>query len=142
MNFAGFSQRDDLIEFLYLLAIDDDEEAVLLKRLQSFRVLVLPAQLPPGLKTIPIQDALSVCRLDETAKYVGLTTIEFLDFLADTPLHQLAQSYFFGGNLQPVSGESFSGCSLVQNGYKSHAVPSQRRTSFYLSKYSLKVTFI
>ncbi len=32
VNFAGFSKRNDLIQFLNLLPVNDDEEAVVLER--------------------------------------------------------------------------------------------------------------
>src|SRR4029077_11044681 len=70
MNFAGFSKRNDLIQFLELMAVNNEEETVVLERLHSFRVLVLPVQLAPSLKTITVQDPLSIRRLDETTKYV------------------------------------------------------------------------
>src|SRR5579864_8514782 len=54
VDFAGFSQRNDLIQLLDLLAVHNDKEAVVLERLKSLRVLILPAQLAPSLQTIAI----------------------------------------------------------------------------------------
>jgi hypothetical protein len=105
-----------LVQAFRLMIADEHEKTIPLESIQRPLILFLPVNFPFGLEFVSVEDALSICRLDQAAKIFGLFLVIILHLLINAGANQFADGNFFSQASEREGVGFLAGSGLVMDG--------------------------